>query len=79
MPTRVNIARLREAAKSAGHTKDGDIAEHANLSPATISRILNPDSSIEPRTTTVRILARAYGLTLDDILDDSPEPSGAVA
>jgi transcriptional regulator with XRE-family HTH domain len=79
MLTQVNIARLREAANTAGHTRDGDIAEHAGLSPATISRIFNTDSSIEPKVSTLRILARAYGLTIDDLIVDPAKPSDAVA
>ena len=81
MPIRLNITRLREAAKAHGDKNDTMIAARTRVSPPTISQLAKPDSKREPKVATFRALGRPYSLTVDDlILDDAdiePEPVAA--
>jgi transcriptional regulator with XRE-family HTH domain len=82
MPTRLNVDKLRAAAKAHGDKTDTMIAARTGISPATISQLAKPDSKREPKVWTFRALGRPYGMTVDDlILDDDaeadPEPVAA--
>lgn len=81
MPTRLNVDRLRAAAKAHGDKNDTMIAARTGISPATISQLARPDSKREPKVWTFRALGRPYDLSVDDlILDDTeadPEPVAA--
>lgn len=81
MPIRLNVDRLRAAAKAHGDKNDTQIAARTRVSPPTISALAKPDSKRDPKVSTFRALGRPYGLTVDDlILDDAdiePEPIAA--
>lgn len=73
MPTRLNVERLRTAAKAKGHTTDTLIAFHTGVSPATISELAKPGATREPKVKTFRSLGRPYGLTVDELILDDEE------
>lgn len=81
MPTRLNVDRLRSAAKAHGDTNDTQIAQRTGVSPPTISQLARPDSKREPKVSTFRALGRPYSLTVDDLIldeaDTEPEPVAA--
>jgi transcriptional regulator with XRE-family HTH domain len=81
MPIRLNVDRLRDAAKTAGHTTDALIATHTGVSASTISRLARPGTSQEAKVSTFRALGLPYGLSVDDLLleEDDDEPVGAAA
>jgi transcriptional regulator with XRE-family HTH domain len=73
MPTRLNVDRLREAAKAHGDKNDTQIAARTRVSPPTISQLARPDSTREPKVSTFRALGRPYGLTVDDLILDEAD------
>lgn len=80
MPIRLNVDRLRAAAKAYGDKNDTQIAARTRVSPPTISALAKPDSKREPKVATFRALGRPYGLSVDDlILDEATEEPRPVA
>jgi transcriptional regulator with XRE-family HTH domain len=82
MTTRLNVERLRAAAKAHGDTTDTMISARTGVSPATISRLARPDATNEPKVATFRALGRPYGLTVDGLIlneDDNAEPEPVAA
>lgn len=70
MSHRLHVANLRAAATQAGDTSDAQIARRAGIGKATLSRLVN--HTTEPTLTTIRKIAAAYGLTVDDLVDEQP-------
>jgi DNA-binding phage protein len=81
MRTRLNVERLREVTTARGHLKDTQIQQHTKLSGPTISRLFSQTG--EPKLSTVRTVARAYDISIEELLmdeDEDAEPAiGAVA
>lgn len=68
MPIRLNVERLRAAAKAHGHTTDTQIANRTGVSGSTISRLAKPGSTQQPGASTLHALGSPYGLTVDELI-----------
>lgn len=86
MPIRLNVERLRAAAKERGHTTDSQIADYTGISGSTISRLAKPGSTQQAKVDTFHALGSPYSLTVDDLILDEPgqpeaqpQPDGAAA
>jgi transcriptional regulator with XRE-family HTH domain len=82
MPIRLNVERLRAAAKERGHTTDTQIADCTGISGSTISRLAKPGSTQAPMVATFHALGRPYGLTVDELIlneDEGDERAKEVA
>lgn len=79
MPIRLNVARLRAAAKAHGCTNDTQISLRTGVSPATISKLSKPEAALNPRVETFRALGRPFDLTVDDLILDDEADSESVA
>lgn len=73
MPIRLNVERLRAAAKERGHTTDTAIAEHTGVSGSTISRLGRPGATQKGKVETFLALGQPYGLTVDELILDDEE------
>jgi hypothetical protein len=82
MLIRLDIERLRKAAKGRGDKTDAMIAARTGVNFSTIWRLTQPDISKDPKVSTFRALGRPYGLKVDDLIideDDEAEPARSVA
>lgn len=80
MPIRLNVERLRAAARERGHTTDTMIANETGVSGSTISRLAKPGSTQQPLVGTFHALGLPYGLTVDElILNDNEQPAEVAA
>ncbi|MFC1420815.1 helix-turn-helix domain-containing protein [Streptacidiphilus cavernicola] len=81
MSIRLNVDRLRAAAKERGHTTDMQIAAETGVSGSTISRLARPGSTQKPLVDTFHALGRPYGLSVDELIldEDEDEKSHTVA
>lgn len=83
MPIRLNVERLRAAARERGHTTDTMIANETGISGSTISRLAKPGSTQQARVVVFHALGRPYGLSVDDLIlnedEDEERPAGVAA
>lgn len=83
MPIRLNVERLRAAARELGHTTDTQIANHTGISGSTISRLAKAGSTQAAKVVTFHALGEPYGLTVDELIlnedDDEEQTAGAAA
>lgn len=66
---RLAVKVLREHAARQGHATHEEIAVHAGVNRSALSR--NMAGRTVPSLTTVHQLARAYGIAIDDLVDDT--------
>lgn len=66
---RLAASVLKEKAEERGHDTHEEIAEHAGVNRSALSR--NMAGRTVPSLATLHSLARAYGVTIDDLVHDT--------
>ncbi|KAB8167040.1 helix-turn-helix domain-containing protein [Streptomyces sp. 3MP-14] len=74
---RLHAARLNEAAAAMGDHSGYAIAKRTGISQSTLSRLRRGQA--RPASTTLLLLAAAYGTSVEDLVLEAEEKAGAAA